>query len=120
MSSNSEHLRQSGRDCEHELVLEDMIATSRVFLGRLLLRTPQAGSWRPRHSAPRTRRLAAAEIGTHAKNASLPPESSGSCKSHKGVGRRAGPARCWAGLDDRWRRPQRPTAVMGAADMNPT
>ena len=36
MSSKSEHLRQSGRDCEHESVLEDMIATSRVFLGRLL------------------------------------------------------------------------------------
>ena len=49
MSSKSEHLtvdlRQSGRDCQHELVLEDMIATSRVFLGRLLLRTRQAGSW---------------------------------------------------------------------------
>ena len=81
MSSKSEHLRQSGRDCEHELVLEDMIATSRVFLGRLILRTRQAGSWRSRHSAPRTRRLAAAEIGTRAKNASLPPESTGSCKS---------------------------------------
>ena len=81
MSSKSEHLRQSGRDCEHELVLEDMIATSRVFLGRLLLRTRQAGSWRSRHSAPRTRRLAAAEIGTRAKNASLPPEYTGSCKS---------------------------------------
>ena len=90
MSSESEHLRQSGRDCEHELVLEDMIATSRVFLGRLLLRTRQAGSWRSRHSAPRTRRLAAAEIGTHAKNASLPPESSGSWKSHKGVDEEAG------------------------------
>ena len=85
MSSKSEHLRQSGRDCEHELVLEDMIATSRVFLGRLLLRTRQAGSWRSRHSAPRTRRLAAAEIGTRAKNASLPPESIGSWKSQLGV-----------------------------------